>query len=489
MYQEKKLLSIIFLILFLLMAPKINAKTCCTRHVTVAISGSAVEADLAMAMWMSSFAGECPVLIVGPGGCIDYQFKGVLFSGPVGKLDMKLIDCVHNTVVKEASITWPCVSFPNSCIDIMMNFIASFAAYFQPLDKIIFDYERIPEHCEIELEQEEVSPGQEIQVKLSDITNAERRKSREFNRIVVSASTGEIIGGTELYSDPKFKAFRVGEGSITFTYKAPDTEDNPGNTDDTIYVYNSCDILPEYLSSMSSTKFRDKIAEKTIELIHADTELTITSILQKHTEGHDPRENGIVDYENNSEIQVTIKATFEYDDTYSDEGEYEEQYNLKSWQIIMGNGNLKWHSREFSWHEEHDGRCTSESIKTSKATATNFRKDDGVDLGMSIFFDSKTGKAIRVDTCSFPVYYKWIGQRKEKATEGGACTHRVVWDEQYEINSENMFYFTGVGPFPGFEEVKSGDGVNEIGGNGTYRFTPGYDQLTVKWNVKRHIKK
>lgn len=89
MCQEKKLLSIIFLILFLLMARKINAKTCCTRHVTVGISGSSLEANLAMAMWVSLFSSkgesplhQCPVLIVGPGGCIDYQFKGVLFSFP-----------------------------------------------------------------------------------------------------------------------------------------------------------------------------------------------------------------------------------------------------------------------------------------------------------------------------------------------------------------------------------------------------------------------
>jgi len=438
MCQQKKLLSIIFLILFLLMARKINAKTCCTRHVTVGISGSALEANLAMAMWVSLFSSkgesplhQCPVLIVGPGGCIDYQFKGVLFSGPVGRLDMKLIDCVHNTVVKEASITWPCVSFPNSCIDIMMNFIASFAAYFQPLDKIIFDYERIPEHCEIEVEQEEVSPGQEIQVKLSNIVDPEGRKSREFNRIVVYASKGEIMGGTELDSDPKFKAFRVEGGSITFTYKAPDTEDNPGNADDTIFVYNSCDILPENLSSMSRTELRDKIAEKTIKMVKADAEATLTA--KCHAE----------DSSWSITWEFTFNVTFQYHDTIGDEETFNENYDVKSYSLSDVSATVI-DKTDGSKAETHQGEIDDMHLPES----------------MEIVFDTKTGKAKEVNLPNLGFNLIFTG------------------------GSKMLQQFSNV--FPGMYEVKTGDGVHMLSGGGSYS-NPNYGvTFSCKWRVQRH---
>ena len=388
------------------MAPKINAKTCCTRHVTVAISGSTVEADLAMAMWVSLFSGEvgnplsqCPALIVSPGGRMDYQFKGVLFSGPVGKLDMKLIDCVHNTVVKEASITWPCVSFPNSCIDITMNFIASFAAYFRPLDKIIFDYERIPEHCEIELEQEELFPEQEIQVKLSDIVDPERRKSREFNRIVVYASKGEIIGGTELDSDPKFKAFQVGEGPITFTYKAPDTEDNPGNGDDKIYVYNSCDILPENLSSMSSTELRDKIAEKKIKIISQDLIAEYTSTYEE--EVNEPEKNA----KGKNTYSCKIKAAYHLRYSSKEDGSIEEGYDIISSKLENVSGQGK-----YSAH--YVDNLGDEHIVNGASTVPSGTIDHGGN-GLEITYDAVTGRVKKIEIDFFSVYFNIEGKVNE----------------------------------------------------------------------------
>lgn len=406
MYQGKKLLSIIFLTLFLLITPKINAKTCCTRHVTVAISGSAVEANLAMAMWLSLFASngegslsQCPILIVGPGGCLDYHFKGVLFSGPVGRLDMKLIDCVHNKVVKEASITWPCVSFPNSCIDIMMNFITLFAGYFQPLDKIIFDYERIPEHCEIEVEKEEVSPGQEIQVKLSDITNAEGRKSREFNRILVSASTGEIIGGTELDSDPKFKAFRVENGAIAFNYKASDTEDNPGNTDDAIYVYNSCDILPENLSPMSSTELRDKIAEKKIKITSQDLIAEYTSTYEE--EMNEPEKNA----KEKNTYSCKIKAAYHLRYSSKEDGTIEEGYDIISSKLE----NVSGHGKTSAHYVDNLG---DEHIVNGASTVPSGTIDHS-GTGLEITYDAVTGRVKKIEIDFFSVYFNIEGTVNE----------------------------------------------------------------------------
>lgn len=435
------------MVLFLLMASKVNAKTCCTRHVMIGISSSAVEADL-MAMWMSLFSGECPHLIViaAPGGCIDYQFKGALFSGPVGRLDMKLIDCVHNTVVKEASITWPCVSFPNSCIDIMMNFIASFAAYFQPLDKIIFDYERIPEHCEIELEQEEVFPGQEIQVKLSDITNAEGRKSREFNRIVVFASKGEIIGGTELDFDPTFKAFQVGDRPIAFTYKAPDTEDNPGNADDTIYVYNSCTINH---SSLSSTELRDKIAEKKIKIISQDLIAEYTSTYEE--EANEPEKNAKV----KNTYSCKIKAAYHLRYSSKEDGTIEEGYDIISSKLenVSGHG-------QYSAH--YVDNLGDEHIVNGASTVTSGTIDhDGT--GLEITYDAVTGRVKKIKIDFFSVYFKIEG----KVNETTKYRHGNIGHE----TSPAAYVPALVGvvvSYPEFVKASGSRDVGVISGGGTH---------------------
>ena len=100
-------------------------------------------------------------------------------------------------------------------------------------------------------------------------------KSREFNRIVVQAVKGEIVGGTAIVSDPELKAFQVGKEDITFTYIAPD-EENSQATEDKIIVYNSCDILRKDEYPMAKTEPKDKIAEKKIELVHYEGQLEMT---------------------------------------------------------------------------------------------------------------------------------------------------------------------------------------------------------------------
>jgi len=438
MRQLKEFVLVMCLALPLLAAHEINATTCCTRHVTVDISGPAAEAGLATAKWSSLFSSEggrypsqCPILIVGPGGCIDYQFKGVLTSGPAGRLDMKLVDCIHNTVVKQGSITWPCASFPNSCPDVMMNFIVQFAAGFQPLDQIIYDYERIPERCEIELERQEVSPGQNVEVQLSDIVDAEGRKSKEVNRIVVYASNGEITGGTELDADPRFKAFRVGDGSIGFSYQAPDTEDNPGNEDDTIVVYNSCDILPEHRSPLSSTQPGDTIAEKTITMVKAhDADAKLTARC------HSEDSNTSIDWE------FTLKATFQYHDTMADEDSFSENYDVMSYELSDVSSTVI---------DKTDGS----RIETHRGEINDMHVPDS----MEIEFDARTGAAMEVN---LPV---------------------VVFDLIFTGDARMIQQFSNVSEM---NEVKTGDGAHELGGGGSFSSSGLGVTCSCEWSVHRH---
>jgi len=354
---------------------------------------------------------------------------------------------------------------------------------------LLNDFEKQPDKCEIHPDKEKLFPGQETKVKISNIVDFEGRKSREFNRIVVQAVGGEIIGGTSLASDPDLKAFQVGDGTITFTYRAPDGEKSR-ITEDKIIVYNSCDILRKDQYHMSKTGLKDKIAEKKIKIIHADAEATVTTIYRIHEETRERGKTSTDDSEYSEEIQVTIKSAFEYDQTYSDEEdeEYEEQYNLISSQIISFNGTLKCHSRHFDWR---DGcvptRCTFERIQDSKASAVNFSQEEEGD-GMSILFNARTHKAIEVQIFDAPVNFKWVGKAKEKKKYEEPSGTRV-YNEETDINLERCFSFNSVGGFPEIDKVKRGDGVHVISGGGTHTTTPDYDQLTIKWKIKRYRKK
>ena len=427
-----------------------------------------------------------------PEGSPEYYFTASYETNLKGRIKSRLSinlyfedgELIHNWKTESGN---PTFTFHAHLQKMFINQSALFRKWMPLAVTLLNDFEKQPSQCDIKLDREELFPGQEIKVILSNIVDFEGRKSREFNRIVVQAVNGEIVGGTSLASDPELKAFQVGEENITFSYVAPDNGDSQA-TEDKIIIYNSCDILRKDECPMPKTGLKEKIAEKKISLIRADAEATITAIYKVHTETHERGERSTDDEEFSSEIKVTIKAYFEYDNTYSDEDEYEEQYDLTSWQILTFNGNLKGHSRHFDWNEDCEPtRCTCEILEDSEARAVNFSKQEGAGVGMSIIFNAKTGKAKEVNTCAFPVDYIWVGQTKEKKTYKEPSGIRV-YNEQVDIDQKTFFYFNSVGPFPEMTEAKSGDRIHKIGGSGTHISTPGYDQLSIKWEVVRHRK-
>lgn len=134
----------------------------------------------------------------------------------------------------------------------------------RPLEvTVLNDFEKRPYSFEIKAEKEEAIPGEVIEVQLTDIHDIEDMKSREFTRIVIQAVEGEILDGEALEVDPDLKAFLVGDGTIRFKYLAPDS---CRKNEDTIFIYNSCDILREDLYPLSKTEIKDKIGEQKIQI-------------------------------------------------------------------------------------------------------------------------------------------------------------------------------------------------------------------------------
>ncbi|HCC69843.1 MAG TPA: hypothetical protein DEQ09_01620 [Bacteroidales bacterium] len=145
---------------------------------------------------------------------------------------------------------------------------------FYPMElTVLNDFEKQPYSCDITPEKETMNPGEIINVGITNIKDIEGADSREFNRLIVQSPDGEIIGGTPLTADNDLKAFRVGDGTVRFRYRASHDCTNPENT---IIVYNSCDILGDDLWPLAISEMEDKIAEKKIRLLCADWSGTVS---------------------------------------------------------------------------------------------------------------------------------------------------------------------------------------------------------------------
>ena len=142
----------------------------------------------------------------------------------------------------------------------------------QPIEEILRDFERRPVTCEISLEERETVPLGEIPVSVKGFRDWKGRPSREFNRIVVRAERGRIIGGTSILENPSWQAFQVGAGEVKFRYQAPAECDPPA---DQILVFSSCEILDPAKQPMEWTRSDRKIAEAAVPILCARGVVTI----------------------------------------------------------------------------------------------------------------------------------------------------------------------------------------------------------------------
>lgn len=239
---------------------------------------------------------------------------------------------------------------------------------------------------------------------------------------------GGIIGGTPLLSDPDLKAFQVGKEDITFTYMAPDEEGSQA-AEDKIVIYNSCDILREDEYPMPKTELKDKIAEKRINLIHADAILKMTENYKFTTE--DGTETS------SSTVNVVLKYT--HTESFADEGVFIEHYDIISWNVSNAIANISAGTRNY---------------ETQKVD-----KDDQKTEKLVIYFDSKTGKAKYV---TLPDVRFWF-----------------IFDDLYDTRVE------WVGAMYGKQQdIKGGDGIHEM--EGDEAGAEGGLEYTGKWEIKRY---
>lgn len=251
----------------------------------------------------------------------EYYFLVSYEEGLKGEVKSKLrVDLFFNGSPEEHVRTWTTeTSNPNAKYTWHKNsmFVNNSAVLrkFYPMElTVLNEFEKRPYTCEIRPEKETLNPGETIEVEITNIQDIEGLKSREFNRLIIQSPDGEIIGGTPLTADNDLKAFRVGDGTVKFRYRASESCENPENT---IIVYNSCDILREELWPLAISDMKDKIAEKKLRLLCADWSGTVSFYYSSSS----------VDKESDPGVTITEKKDFVSQGSASIDLYYNEELN------------------------------------------------------------------------------------------------------------------------------------------------------------------
>ncbi len=216
---------------------------------------------------------------------VDYLFIGTLTAANTVIIDgylygqftlyVQLIDnCPgrSGTVLKEGQTSWDgsntqIAGEGGIICRAALPAIEALGRSFMPLDDIIYDYERVPESCDIQPEKEKVKIGEEITINLQNIVDGRGRPSQPWQQLLVKVEKGEILNGIE---NGDYRRFPVGgAGTVAVKYKAPD--ECPDEEKDTIIVENSCNSCAATVVNFPPNR---EIARKEIK-INCGAELEI----------------------------------------------------------------------------------------------------------------------------------------------------------------------------------------------------------------------
>jgi hypothetical protein len=152
-------------------------------------------------------------------------------------LHVQLVDQHHGGVVQDGSASWSVTMDGIAASRDLIRAVKSLGESFMPIDKILCDYERLPEKVEAEPDKKKVGVGEEITIALTEIVDYDNKTASSWWRVLVEVEKGEITNAEEEIEG--YSIFRVKGGAIDVKYKAP--EACPGEEkSETIKVHNTC---------------------------------------------------------------------------------------------------------------------------------------------------------------------------------------------------------------------------------------------------------
>ncbi len=189
-------------------------------------------------------------------GSRDYQTGYIVGNWT---LALALVNVHFNEVVEKGSI-----SFSGTCFNEGPEYLRDLVrAYFNPINRTLYEYERVPTTATLEFEKEPLEAGEETTVTIN-LTDDWGRSPKKWQRIMVTTKEGEITNGVNCVDEEKAWAFKCGDGKVQIKYRPPeDCEDKT----ETFKVYNSCTWGQEWVRPMRVIDEKDIICEREIEIV------------------------------------------------------------------------------------------------------------------------------------------------------------------------------------------------------------------------------
>jgi len=224
-----------------------------------------------------------------------------------------LLDHHHGQTVKSGVYSWS-----GEPTGFGPGFEAWVEATFNPLDDLIYDYERKPQLCRLTLQGDSptvVQAGATVTVRLSEIFDHQSRPSQKWQRVYVKAEKGKILNGRE---KGEYRVFDVGDGNLSVTYKAPDTCKSDKETitvRNTCYTKNNPDGTPQDVAP-------DKeIGKKEFDIVCNRWRIELTSTMQ--FSGKEQPSSNMMTRTLGGSYTATVKAVVEYVKTVGHDRIYE----------------------------------------------------------------------------------------------------------------------------------------------------------------------
>lgn len=171
-------------------------------------------------------------------------------------------------------------------------------------------FEKRPVDCRVNPDKEELDAGEVIDIEITDFKDTFGEKSREFNRLVINAGSGDIMNGEPCDIGPDYRVFKVDNGTVKVKYKAP-TDCN--ETEDMLTIYSSCDILPVDRNPINETEIKERLTEKKLKIKCYDGSIVISKNYNRvlTTSDQDIQNDGtcITTYSQSHDINEIIDAS------------------------------------------------------------------------------------------------------------------------------------------------------------------------------------
>lgn len=176
------------------------------------------------------------------------------------------VDLFYDGEPRERVASWSATSGINSytaCVNRMFANTDAVMRSVRPIEALLEEFERRPVTCRVHPSEEELACGDTIDLMIVELKDGRSRQAKPFNRILIEAEKGRILGGSEVAERPRARAFLVEDALLQLQYRAPE---QAGGGEDVVTVFSSCDVAsPDRLPLSRTTPFR-RIAESRLKI-------------------------------------------------------------------------------------------------------------------------------------------------------------------------------------------------------------------------------